>query len=153
MTHDPTSPTAVIGAEERAHALVIDDDPESILLVTTMLEYGGYAVHSTTNFDAVPGELAKHPSVILLDLVMPNKVAERTLGLIASIDSPVPVILMSGKAKDQLAELKRASRLMGVNVAAVIAKPFWIDSLLEALSVALPGPGPGPVVPNEALPG
>lgn len=119
-------------------ALIVDDDPDSQMLVSAMLEYAGYGVEQALNFEAAHDALARQPLCIILDLVMPGDASARLCDAMLDSQNDTPIILMSGLEKDHLAERQELLRQRGLNVVAVLAKPFWLDKLLEALNVALP---------------
>ena len=55
-----------------AKILVVDDDDETRMMFTTLLEMQGYAVRAARNgFEALNALDADRPGVILLDLMMP----------------------------------------------------------------------------------
>ena len=124
----------------RPTVLVVDDDPESVLLVTTMVEYCGYAARQALDFGAAVEALAEGPAAVVLDVVMPNAESERLLALIANGGRALPIVLMSALSAEALATRAEAARAGGVNVVAWLAKPFWVEPLISALEKAIPDP-------------
>jgi CheY-like chemotaxis protein len=120
--------------------LVVDDDQESILLASTMLDYCEYRAITALNHDEAMKKIEEErPSALLLDLIMPDADSERLLNHLAVTKSRLPVILMSANEEQLRLRSERALRA-GVVVAATLHKPFWIEPLLNALEAALPGP-------------
>lgn len=80
--------------------LVVEDDPSVQNLLTILLESEGFAV--ITARDGLEGlvkmELA-HPSLVILDLMMPNVSGDRVLEEIRSDPrlASVPVLVVSGR--------------------------------------------------------
>ncbi|AVP98683.1 hypothetical protein C7S18_16470 [Ahniella affigens] len=119
-------------------ALIVDDDPDSQMLVTAMLEYAGYGVEQALTFEAAEAALARQPLCVILDLVMPGDASRSLCEAMLARHDDTPIILMSGLEKEHLSERQEHWRSRGLNMVAVLAKPFWLDKLLEALNVALP---------------
>lgn len=119
-------------------ALIVDDDPDSQMLVTAMLEYAGYGVEQALTFEAAQAALARQPLCVILDLVMPGDASQHLCEAMLSSQNDTPIILMSGLEKEHLSERQEHWRTRGLNMVAVLAKPFWLDKLLEALNIALP---------------
>lgn len=119
-------------------ALIVDDDPDSQMLVTAMLEYAGYGVVQALSLEAAKAALARQPLCIVLDLVMPGEASKLLCEHLLATQNDTPVILMSGVEKDHLDAHREHWRNLGLNIVASLAKPFWLDKLLEALNVALP---------------
>lgn len=119
-------------------ALIVDDDPDSQMLVTAMLEYAGYAAVQALSYADAARALSRQPLCVILDLVMPGDASQRLCEHMLANQDVTPIILMSGLEKDHLEDRREHWRDRGLNVVAVLAKPFWLDRLLEALNVALP---------------
>jgi DNA-binding response OmpR family regulator len=80
--------------------LVVEDDPSVQNLLTILLEGEGYEV--ITARDGLEGLVKvelQHPSLMLLDLMMPNVSGERVLEEIKSDPrlSSVPILVVSGR--------------------------------------------------------
>jgi CheY-like chemotaxis protein len=118
--------------------LIVDDDAESLLLVSTMVEYVGYRPMTASTFAEARALLDQQPTALVLDLVMPDQTAERILTLLHETGSKLPVVLISASLRDQLSiqALEQARR--GINVVSTLAKPFWVDVLVTALEQAMP---------------
>ena len=119
-------------------ALIVDDDPDSQMLVAAMLEYAGYAKRQALTFEEAHKELDDGPLCVILDVVMPGNASELLCDQMVSRSDDTPVILMSSQPLENLSALREAWRDRGLNVVAVLCKPFWLDRLLEALNVAIP---------------
>lgn len=83
-----------------ARVLVVDDDPDSRMLMADLLSSEGYQVTTAGNgLDALNQLCTVKPSVILLDLEMPvmdgRSFRQRQLEMPGSLRS-IPVILCSG---------------------------------------------------------
>lgn len=109
--------------------LIIDDDISIGNLEEEVLERAGYAVlraYSVT--EALLLLKSIHPSLILLDLMLPGLSGEELLPLIKN----VPIIVVSAKAAVQ----DKVDLLLG-GVADYITKPFDTSELLARVAVRL----------------
>jgi len=115
----------------KADILIIDDTPENLNLLSTMLSEQGYKVRSVTKGSTgLRGAQAAPPDLILLDVNMPQmngyevcqhlKADERT--------REIPVIFISalGDALDKV----KAFRVGGVDY---ITKPFQVEEVLARI--------------------
>lgn len=110
--------------------LFVDDEPDMLELGAMTIEQMGYRVFMAADgLDAL--ELFKERSgdigCVLLDLSMPRMDGVQTLVELRRIRPDIPVILASGYAESEL-----QTRLAGLEVNALIEKPFDFDKL-EAL--------------------
>lgn len=118
--------------------LVLDDDQESILLVSTMLEYCDYRPLTAQNYQQAVDLLdSEHPAALILDLIMPDADSARLIARLVETNAKLPLILMSA-SESQLQQVSVDAVNAGLTVAASLHKPFWIDPLLNALEAALP---------------
>lgn len=127
---------------QRAHILVVDDDPDLRETLQDVLEELGYAVTSAKDgADALRQLLAakERPSLILLDLQMPNmdgaefRAAQLKLSEIADI----PVAVLSG---DTDARGKAAA----LNTVACLEKPLKLLQLLTTIPRVMESSLPAP---------
>ena len=119
-------------------ALIVDDDPDSQMLVSAMLEYAGYTKRQALGFEEACSALDDGPLCVILDLVMPGNASELLCERMVARADDTPVILMSSHPMEHLLACRESWRLRGLNVVAVLCKPFWLDRLLEALNIAIP---------------
>jgi DNA-binding response OmpR family regulator len=118
-----------------ARVLLIDDDPDVLLICRLNLEYAGYKV-STAAGGASGLEVARaqSPEVIVLDLMMPETngfdvldalvLDERTRG--------IPVVVLTAKAQreDEISSWHRGA-------VAFLTKPFSPDMLVQTVQRVL----------------
>jgi DNA-binding response OmpR family regulator len=122
------------------HVLVVEDDPSVRGLLHTLLAAEGYDV--ATASDGLAGLVkasSRKPSLILLDLMMPDlggiRVLEELRGDPALAD--VPVIVVTGKI-DAVPSLRD---VLGED--SVFAKPFGVAELLARVADVTGGPENG----------
>ncbi|GIW40577.1 MAG: hypothetical protein KatS3mg076_1154 [Candidatus Binatia bacterium] len=115
--------------------LVVDDNPDAVLIVRSTLESHGYAV-SAADSARTALELVESdpPDVVLLDVMMPDMSGIEMLEILKS--SPrtgaIPVILLTAKSQDE-------DLLTGYQVGAdyYITKPFTARQLLYGVQLVL----------------
>jgi CheY-like chemotaxis protein len=118
--------------------LIVDDDPESLLLVGTMIEYVGYRPVTAATFDEAREQLRQRPAALVLDLVMPERTSQRLIDELLESRNALPVVLMSALLRDDLGTQAAELARRGLNVVSTLAKPFWVDVLVAALEKAIP---------------
>lgn len=131
---------ASISPEARAETrvLVVDDDPQSVRMLTRILEEGGFGeVATSTDSSAVVAlcEAEDGPDLLLLDLTMPGldgfEVLEGLADCVAA-DPPLRVVVLTGHEHPAIA--RRAADL---GASAVIGKTTPRDRLLESLDAVI----------------
>ena len=120
--------------------LVVEDDPSVRGLLQTLLSAEGYDV--VTASDGLAGLVkatSTHPSLVLLDLMMPDLGGVRVLDEMR--DDPelrdIPVIVVTGKI-DAVPSMRD---LLGEDN--VFLKPFAVAELLGRVADVTGGPGAG----------
>jgi CheY-like chemotaxis protein len=114
-------------ANSASHVLVIDDEPAIRRLIVHALEEEGYAAIGTASGSAGLAQAAEAmPSMVLLDLMMPEMDGEETLRHLRELPggAELPVVLIT-------AAFTIANEVKGVQ--GVLLKPFDIDDLLDAV--------------------
>lgn len=127
-------------SERKPLVLVVEDDAGVRGLITTVLEEAGYDVMAAA--DGLEGLVRlelRHPSLVILDLRMPNVEGDRVLAEIR--DDPrlhgVPVVVVSAR------EDARETFEPIVGKGNVIRKPFDPDALARKVAELLAGRAPG----------
>ncbi|QDT38910.1 response regulator [Stratiformator vulcanicus] len=113
----------------RRKALIVDDDPELVDLITDVLDADGrFEIRTANNgFDA--GMMVKeyHPDIIVLDVMLPDINGKEVCQRVRSDSSldDVKIICISGMVeRDKIDELKAS----GANE--FLQKPFEVETLL-----------------------
>jgi two-component system phosphate regulon response regulator PhoB len=79
--------------------LIVDDDPDIVLFLSTVLEDNGYqTIDATNGQEGLEMVKTEHPDLILLDLMMPKKSG---LSLLSDLKNDpehrkIPVIMVTG---------------------------------------------------------
>jgi signal transduction histidine kinase len=115
----------------KADILIIDDTPENLNLLSTMLSEQGYKVRSVTKGSTgLRGAQAAPPDLILLDVNMPQmngyEVCQHLKGDERTREIPVIFISALGDALDKV----KAFRVGGVDY---ITKPFQVEEVLARI--------------------
>ena len=113
------------------HILLVDDDPAVRQVTRKLLERSGFRVTAVTGGDAALALLDRRPgeiALLLSDLNMPGMNGLELAERVRTQHPFVGIILMSGLVDEAF----RGSAL-GAGVDQVVAKPFRLDELLEAV--------------------
>jgi CheY-like chemotaxis protein len=118
-----------------ARLLVVDDDPDTVRIVTFRLQSKGHRVVGATSAkEALETVAARgHPDVVILDVVMPDMTGPDLLAALRAVDgmAGLPAIFLSARV---LPEDIAAGRALG---ATYLTKPFVASALLKAIEEAL----------------
>lgn len=115
--------------------LIIEDDPNMVTLLTTVLEKEGYTVVAAN--EGMQGTTMAHeekPDLILLDLIMPlggGKTALKNIKM-STHTKDIPIIVVSGTADVLLID-----DVKEMGITEYISKPFDSKELLEKIKNAL----------------
>ncbi|MDQ5825095.1 MAG: response regulator [Chloroflexota bacterium] len=112
---------------ERGPILVIDDEPEILTTVATILEFEGYEVEQAANgaegLDCIE---RNRPSLVLLDMRMPVLNGWDFARILKEKGVEIPVVVMTA-AQDA----RRWAQEVGAS--GYIAKPFDVEDLLTTV--------------------
>ena len=112
--------------------LVVDDEPQILRGLQTMLRGAGYDVATaTTAADALAAAAAHPPEAVILDLVLPDgRGTDVARELRTWTDVPVIVLSAVGEEQEKVAALDAGAD-------DYVTKPFGVDELLARLRAAL----------------
>jgi CheY-like chemotaxis protein len=114
-------------------ALVVDDDVFLLAAMAELLSEEGYDVHTASNgFSALRVAIECQPSVILLDLALPERPGHEVLAELRAETATrdVAIVIVTGHP-DRLSEAQTAL------TDGVVAKPFDIPDLLQTVRRAV----------------
>src|SRR3954468_18562638 len=115
--------------------LVVDDSPESLILLTDLLTAEGYQVRPADSGElALAAAAAVHPELILLDIRMPNMSGFEVFRQLkeAAETRDIPIIFISASA--DTAERVEGWRIGGVDF---VSKPFEKPELIARVGTRL----------------
>lgn len=112
--------------------LVIDDEPDVLLLCRVNLEYAGHEVLEAEDGETgIEVALEQHPDLIVLDVMLPRQDGIEILRRLHAQEATrdVPVILLTAKAGEQ-------DQMRGWRTGAdgYVTKPFSPVALIEAVA-------------------
>lgn len=124
-----------ITSSEQRRLMLVDDDPNLIILVSDYLEFRGYKVSIAENGQKAMEKLEEEvPELIICDIMMPEMDGYTLVKLIR--ENPrldwIPVIFLSAKGQSQ-------DRVKGLNTGAdvYIVKPFEPEELIAQVESSL----------------
>jgi len=90
-------------AEEKKTVLIVDDEPDVVTFISTLLEDNGYSTVTAQNGDEALDRLKEaRPDVITLDVSMPEKSGVRLYRDMKESDEwkAIPIIIVTGISGD-----------------------------------------------------
>jgi DNA-binding response OmpR family regulator len=116
--------------------LVIDDDELIRLTCRNILKKMECNVIEAENgVDGLAQFKKEHPSIVITDLLMPDKEGLETISDIKRNDKTVKIIAMSGGGSTQNMSFLNIAKQMGADI--ILSKPFKPDELLGAIKALL----------------
>jgi len=114
--------------------LIVDDDQSFRTYVTLLLRGREYPVEALENGDQLIARLksAKIPSVILLDVLLPDSDGIEVIGKIKAMGVSVPVIMLSG-----VGHVRTVVEAMKLGASDFLMKPFDDSTLERAINNAV----------------
>ena len=114
--------------------LVIDDEPEIGEFIRTVAEEMGYEVQVTSSADEFQVAYASfRPTLIMLDIVMPDIDGIELLRYLASRGCQAKVLVMSGYSEKYLDSAQKLSDAYGLHNIDRLTKPIRLAKLREVL--------------------
>jgi CheY-like chemotaxis protein len=127
-----------------APIVVIEDHPEYLDYLATLLRRAGYAVAPFTAAGAAVRFLQHHfASIVITDVFMPEMDGFEVLSEVRRRFPALPIIAVSGDAPGQGPTFLDAMRHLGA--CAALTKPIDAAALLAAIAQCLAQPSKGPV--------
>lgn len=116
-----------------AHVLVVDDEPDILLLMRINLEGRGHRVTLAADGEmALRRVSAECPDLVVLDVMMPVMDGWGVLADLARKGIDVPVVVVS--AKQDVSDTRKALEL---GADQHLGKPFELDALVRAVDLHL----------------
>ncbi len=112
--------------------MVVDDNPDIVTIVKTLLEGKGYNVQSAScGQEVFPLLTKKKPDLIILDIMMPRMDGLEVLTRLKSYSNsrPIPVVLLTAKQPDEA-----ISGGYDIWADSYITKPFTNPQLLNVVN-------------------
>ncbi len=117
--------------------IVADDDPIIINLIKEVAEGIGYKVSSASNGKRLLNTINETcPSIIILDMVMPDMDGIETLKKLAIKKCTAAIILITGYQQYYLETGSVIGTAHGLNIIGTLYKPFSLETLNKLLQSA-----------------
>jgi len=117
--------------------LIIDDEEDvGNFIADVAEEYGFETAVATTPDEFWPAYLATTPSVVVLDLMMPEVDGVQFLRLLADNQCSAQIILVSGTDTRVLSSAERLGKTHGLRMLGYLQKPISVAALEEMLGKA-----------------
>jgi DNA-binding response OmpR family regulator len=137
LTFSPLNPGSGVDLDglhpsSRKRILVVDDDPDMIVLLKQLFMTDGYNVSGALSGKEALAKLGDvNPSIILLDLLMPEMNGEKTFEEVRKIVD-IPIVVLTA-VTDKLEMV----RLLKIGVDDFITKPFDSSELTARVNAVL----------------
>jgi DNA-binding response OmpR family regulator len=115
--------------------LVVDDEPDVLLIVKTGMQAEGYDVVTASNgVDALAMVKEEKPDVVILDVMMPLMDGFEVLAKLKEDDATaaVPVIMLTG-----LSERSKIQKALISGIHFYVVKPFEFEELIQKVRTVL----------------
>ena len=110
--------------------LVIDDEPASSATIGRIARGCGYDTIITTDIDDFRSRVSSwDPTVIVLDLTMPEMDGRHVMGWLAHRGCTARILIVSGLELFQLREAEAAGQSLGLRMAGSLEKPLRVEKL------------------------
>ncbi len=119
--------------------LVVDDEPDIVTYLCSVLKDNGYqAISASNGKEGMDAAISEKPDVISLDISMPRETGVRMLRNLHDNDSTcqIPVILVTGVERQYEDFLKRHSHQVNPPVA-YVEKPVESGEYIKTIEQAL----------------
>ncbi|MBX3305275.1 MAG: response regulator [Nitrospira sp.] len=130
--------------------LIVEDEPDTALLLTRTLERGGFSIRHASDGRQVSTliDTTAPPSLVVLDIVIPYVNGFELLDAIRRHPDwhDIPVIMLSADSYEP--DIQRALR---AGATAYVVKQLGLRALIRAIVQVLPTPVPAAPTPDEAV--
>lgn len=117
--------------------LIIEDEPQHIMLVKMRLEVNGFEVIAAQNgADGVAAAAQYPPDLVLMDLMLPDMQAKELIDALHALPATANTPVIAFTALDPAATLRRG---ITRDIAGFIQKPYETSELLEKINGVLAG--------------
>ena len=115
--------------------LVVDDEPMMTSIVSEVGKLGGFDVIETNSAREFQSAWQNHnPTVVVMDLVMPDMDGVELLNWLSEHRYSAPVILMSGYDKNYMENASIVGAEKGNTIIGTLFKPFQLYELESMLN-------------------
>ncbi len=121
-----------LSSVDHQRILIVDDEPDTIILLKGILRSAGYDVMSAySGNEAIKKCKAANPDLVLLDLMMPEMDGWETMGFIRDM-ADIPIIIISAvSAKEDVV------RALQIGVDDYLTKPYFSAEVIARIKAVL----------------
>lgn len=121
MVHQPPS-------QPVRRAVIIDDEPAFVSMLTKMLESLGFEVKVSTDARSSQTYEIRDSDTVFVDALMPHVSGSQVLEQLARQGTKSHIVAMSGNPQS-LDQVERLAQELDLNLLGVLEKPFRLDDL------------------------
>ncbi|MEX0707165.1 MAG: response regulator [Woeseia sp.] len=121
-------------ASREPRMLIVDDEPQICAFLERVARPLGFQVQTLSSSHTFTDTLLSfQPTVVILDLVMPNADGVELLREMKDVECKAHVIMISGMDQRVLSVSQNLGRSHGLNMLGVMQKPISVATLEEKL--------------------
>jgi len=121
-----------------AKILIVDDDPDVLHLLVTVLRNAGHFVQASGDGRAGIRHFERsRPDLVITDIVMPERDGMEVIVKMRSLEPSLPIVAISGNADSDEGGYLRVAGRLGAN--RTLSKPFRPSELMEVVDELLEG--------------
>jgi len=125
----------VVSGQSRPITLIVDDEPGICNFVQHVAEsVGMQAVGAVSGRDALNKLKTLTPSIIVMDMQMPNGDGVQLIQGLAALDIKAKIVILSGSDSRLLEVSGEIARQRGLDIGAVLQKPVRFEDLRRTLA-------------------
>jgi CheY-like chemotaxis protein len=109
-------------------AVIIDDEPAFVAMLTKMLESFGFEVKVSTDTRSSQTYEIRDSDIVFVDALMPHVSGSQVLEQLARQGTKSHIVAMSGNPQS-LDQAESLARKLELNIAGVLEKPFRVADL------------------------
>jgi len=114
--------------------LVVDDEPDIVEMLQSLLEIEGFAVSTATGGAQALAALAERPALVLLDIMMPDMDGHAVLAAIRARHDQAALPVLMVTARNDVVDIGAA---LDAGANGFVVKPFEMENLLRTLRAVL----------------
>ncbi len=120
-----------MSADVKKRILIVDDEPDILEMVESLLDSEGYAVEKAESGAEALQKIANKPDLVLLDIMMPDMDGHAVLQEIRKQQAlkDLPVVMVT--ARNDVVDIGGA---LDHNVNGFVVKPFDVENLLRIIA-------------------
>lgn len=117
--------------------LIVDDDAQMVYLAQYLLQQCGYLSDTAMDVQSFIKAYTQLPTVVMLDLTMPNGASEEISNIMAQRHAKHPIIFLTGMRHEEIERRRQQAESQGLTIAAVLDKPFWMEDIAKAMTITM----------------